>query len=639
MAFDTLFSPFSIGSLKLKNRLVMPPMATNYASAEGFVTERQIDYYVERAKGGVGYLTVEHTGILPQGKASPKMLLISSDEHASHMNRLVEAVHAAGGKIVIQINHAGRQTFSTITGSPVVGPSAIPALPTMETPHELSAAEIEALVKAYSAAAERVKQAGADGVEIHMAHGYLLCSFLSPFSNKREDQYGGDLAGRVRFPLEVLKSVRASVGENFPIICRLSGDEYVEGGLEIEETKQIAVYLAKSGADALHISACNAASGYLNHPPYYVKEGVFGHLAEGVKSEVDIPVIAVGRIRNPAMADRFIREGKADLISMGRALIADPHLPEKARQGRLDDIIPCISCNKCIQTLREDSVRCAVNPEAGNEGRFRLSKAERVKQVWVVGAGPGGLKAAEIAALRGHQVRVFEKDLKTGGRMRLGANPPKKEVYNEFLDYLEKRVKTLGASLELGRRFTEDMLDQQKPDAVVVATGAQPQLPDWKGLTESRAVSVDDVLSDVSRVGHKVLIAGGGGSGAETADFLSEMGKEVTVVEMLESIASDLVNHMQHYLGQRLKEKSVSILTSTRVLELGVGYAMVEDASGVRKLNGFDTIVIAMGSTPNDGIYRRLKGRVPELYLIGDAVKPREIVDAVYEAEDVAIKI
>ncbi|MBW2428466.1 MAG: FAD-dependent oxidoreductase [Deltaproteobacteria bacterium] len=639
MPFENLFSSCSIGSLKPENRLVMPPMATNYASSQGFVTERQIDYYVARARGGVGYITVEHTGILPQGKASPKMLLISSDEHESHIKRLVEALHAAGGKIVVQINHAGRQTFSAVTGSPIVGPSPIPALPNMETPHELSVAEIEALVHTYTAAAERVKRTGADGIEIHMAHGYLLCSFLSPFSNKREDQYGGDLAGRTRFPLEVLKSIRKRVGADFPIICRLSGDEYVEGGLKIEETKQIAGFLAKAGADALHISACNAASSYLNHPPYYVPEGVFGHLAEGVKSEVDIPVIAVGRIRNPAMADRFIREGKADLISMGRALIADPNMPKKARQGQLDDIIPCVSCNKCIQTLRADSVRCTVNPEAGNEGRFRLSKTERVKQVWVVGAGPGGLKAAEIAALRGHQVSVFEKDTKTGGRMRLGAKPPQKEVYNEFLDYLEKRIKTLGAGLELGRRFSEDMLDRQQPDAVVVATGARPQLPDWKGLVESQAVSVDDVLSDVSRVGRKVLIVGGGGSGAETADFLSEMGKEVTVVEMLENIASDLVNHMQHYLVQRLKEKGVTILTSTRALELGKGYATVEDASGVRRLNGFDTVVLAMGSMPNDDIYRRLEGRVSELYLIGDAVKPREIVDAVYEAEDVAIKI
>ncbi|MEJ2164075.1 MAG: FAD-dependent oxidoreductase [Desulfobacterales bacterium] len=639
MSFETLFSSISIGSLKLTNRLVMPPMATNYASPEGFVTQRQIDYYVERARGGVGYITVEHTGILPQGKASPKMLLVSSDAHAAHIKRLVEAVHAAAGKIFVQINHAGRQTFSAVTGSPVVGPSPIPALPGMEIPRELSAGDIAELVEAFTAAAERVRQTGADGVEIHMAHGYLLCSFLSPFSNKRKDQFGGDLTGRTRFPLEVLKAVRARVGADFPIVCRLSGDEYVEGGLKIEETKQIAGLLAKAGADALHISACNAASGYLNHPPYYVPEGVFGHLAQGVKSEVDIPVIAVGRVRNPAMADQFIREGKADLISMGRALIADPHMPEKARQGRLDDIIPCISCNKCIQTLRKDSVRCSVNPETGNEGRFRMSKAQRTKQIWVVGAGPGGLKAAEIAALRGHQVRVFEKKAETGGRMRIGANPPKKEIYLEFLDYLEKRVRAVGATLELGRQFTEDMLDRQVPDAVVVATGARPQLPDWKGVAESGAVFVDDVLSGAGRVGRKVLIVGGGGTGAEAADFLSEMGKEVTVVEMVKTIAADLVTHMQHYLGQRLKEKGVVLLTSTRVLELGKGYAMVEDASGIHRLNDFDTIVLAMGSTPDDGIYRRLEGRVPELYLIGDAAKPREIVDAVFEGEDVAIKI
>jgi 2,4-dienoyl-CoA reductase-like NADH-dependent reductase (Old Yellow Enzyme family)/thioredoxin reductase len=614
-------------------------VATNYASTEGFVTQRQIDYYVERAKGGFGYINVEHTGILPQGKASPKMLLISTDEHAAHINKLVEAVHDASGKIVVQINHAGRQTFSKVTGSPIVGPSPLPALPIMETPRELSISEIEEIVEAFTAAAERVKKAGVDGVEIHMAHGYLLCSFLSPFSNKREDRYGGDVPGRARFPVEVLKAVRNRVGPDFPIICRLSGDEYVEGGLTIEETKQITKILEQEGADALHISACNAASSYLNHPPYYVEEGVFIHLAEAIKSEIDIPVIAVGRIRNPIMADQIIGEQKADLISMGRASIADPHMPNKAKEGRFDEIIPCISCNKCIQTLRVDSVRCTVNPETGNEGQFRFSKADQSKQVWIVGAGPGGLKAAEIAAIKGHQVKVFEKDTQTGGRMRLGANPPKKAVYNEFLDYLERRAKTLGATFEMGKEFTEEMLDPQKPDVVIVATGALPQLPDWKGVKESNALSVDDVLSDGAEIGQKILVVGGGGSGAEIADFLSDRGKEVTLVEMLEIIAADLVTHMQHYLGRRLKEKGVTILTSTRVLELGKGYAMVEDASGVRKLNGFDTIVLALGSTPNDRIYKRLKEKVPELYLIGDAVEPREVVDAVFEAEEVASKI
>jgi 2,4-dienoyl-CoA reductase-like NADH-dependent reductase (Old Yellow Enzyme family)/thioredoxin reductase len=606
-------------------------MATNYASTEGFVTQRLIDYYVERVIGGFGYVNVEHTGILPQGKASPKMLMISTDEQASHIKKLVDAVHSAGGKIVIQINHAGRQTFSKVTGSPIVGPSPIPATPIMETPQELTASDIEELVEAYTAAAERVKNTGADGVEIHMAHGYLLCSFLSPFSNHREDQYGGDISGRARFPVEVLKSVRTRVGPDFPIICRLSGDEYVEGGLNIDETKQIARILEKEGANALHISACNAASGYLNHPPYYVEEGVFIHLAEAIKSEVDLPVIAVGRIRNPSMADQIIAEQKADLVSMGRASIADPHMPDKAREGRFDEIIPCVSCNKCIQTLRIDSVRCTVNPETGYEGQFRFSKTDQAKQVWVIGAGPGGLKAAEIAALRGHQVKIFEKDTRTGGRMRLGAHPPN--------DYLERRAKALGVTFEMGKEFTEDMLAREKPDAVIVATGALPQFPNWQGVEESNALSVDEVLSDGNEIGQKILVVGGGGSGAETADFLSDRGKEVTLVEMLEIIAADLVTHMQHYLGQRLKEKGVTVLTSTRVLELGKGYAMVEDASGVRRLNGYDTIVLALGSTPNDGIYRSLEGKVSELYLIGDALEPREVVEAVFEAEEVASKI
>jgi 2,4-dienoyl-CoA reductase-like NADH-dependent reductase (Old Yellow Enzyme family)/thioredoxin reductase len=541
---------------------------------------------------------------------------------------------------VVQINHAGRQTFSKVTGAPIVGPSAVPVLPVMETPHELTVSEIEDLVNVYTQAADRVKKAGADGVELHMAHGYLICAFLSPFSNKREDQYGGDITRRARFALEVLRSVRQSVGPDFPIICRLSGDEYVEEGLNVTDTRQIARLLEKEGADALHISACNAASGYLNHPPYYVEEGVFVHLAAAVKSEVAIPVITVGRIRNPVMADQIIQDQKADLVSMGRALIADPHLPEKAKQGQFDEIIPCISCNKCIQTLRVDAVRCSVNPETGNETQFQYSKADRSKKVWVVGAGPGGLKAAEIAALRGHQVKIFEKKNKLGGRVNLGANPPKKEVLNEFIDYLAKRVKALGITIETGQEFTSSMLDPEKPDVVVVATGASPQFPDWKGIEESGALSVDDVLSNGADIGDKVLVVGGGGTGAEIADLLSEAGKKVTLVEMLEDIASDLVNHLQHYLKQRLNEKAVTIHTSAQVKELGKGYVMIEDASGVRKLDDFDTIVLALGSErPNDTIYKNLEGKVSELYVIGDARQPREIVDAVYEGQEIAIKL
>ena len=639
MGLDALFSSFSIGTLQIQNRIVMPPMATNYATPEGFATDRQVAYYVERARGGVGYITVEHTGILQQGKASPNMLLISTDEHASRIERMIEAVHGAGGRIVVQINHAGRQTSSAVTGSPIVGPSPIPCPTRNEIPRELSVGAIEEIIEAFSMAAQRVKEAGADGVELHMAHGYLICSFLSPFSNRRRDQYGGDAQGRARLAVEVLKSVRNRVGQDFPITCRLSGDEYVDGGLGIEETKQIAQILEKETANALHVSACNAASGYLNHPSYYVEEGVFVHLAQAIKSVISIPVITVGRIRDPVMADEILRDGRADLVSMGRALIADPHMPKKAREGRLEEINSCISCNRCIQTLRKEAVRCAVNPEAGNEDRFRLSKSDRPKRVLIIGGGPGGLKAAEIAALRGHRVTVFERDHKLGGRMRLAAIPPKKAILNDFLDHLEGGVRGLGVTLELGKEFTADMLGAAKPDAVIVASGALPLFPDWKGVEESGALSVDDVLSGEADVGRRVLVVGAGGIGAETADYLSEMGKEVTLVEMLEEIASDLVAHLKHYLSKRLAEKGVTILTSTKVKELGKGYALVEDASGTGKIDGFDAIVLAVGSKANDRITKSLEGKVPELYVIGDASEPREALEAVYEGEEIALKI
>jgi 2,4-dienoyl-CoA reductase (NADPH2) len=325
---------------------------------------------------------------------------------------------------------------------------------------------------------------------------------------------------------------------------------------------------------------------------------------------------------------------------MGRALIADPHLPQKAKDGRLEEIIPCISCNKCIQTQRQGAIRCSVNPETGNEAEFRFEKADRSKNVWIVGGGPGGLKAAEIAALRGHQVTLFERKDKLGGRVRLGANPPGKAVLNEFIDYLEGRVRALGITLEMDKEFTADMITSGEPDVVIVATGASPQFPDWKGVEESDALSVDDVLSDWADIGDNVLIVGGGGTGAEIADLLSEVGKKVTLIEMLEDIASDLINHLQHYLKQRLSDKGVNILTSTRVVDLGKGYAMVEDASGIKKLDGFDDIVLALGSeTPNDVIYKDLEDKVAELYVIGDASQPRAIVDAVWEGEDIAIRI
>jgi 2,4-dienoyl-CoA reductase-like NADH-dependent reductase (Old Yellow Enzyme family)/thioredoxin reductase len=637
--FKNLFSPFRIGNLELKNRIVMPPMATNFAGEDGSVNGRHIDYYVKRAKGGVGYITFEHTGILRQGRAFPNMALIDSDQNIPSFRKLAEAIHQENGKIFIQINHAGRQTSASVTGSPIVAPSAVPCPVRKEMPKELSHEEIQHIIEAFGTAALRVKEAGADGVEIHMAHGYLINQFLSPFSNKREDEYGGDADRRMRMAVEVLRQVRNAVGPDFPVLCRLSADEYVEGGLRLEDTKEIAKALERNGVDALHVSACVAASGYLNHPPYYAEEGIFAHLAQGVKSVVHIPVIAVGRIRTPELANQILEENKADLISMGRALIADPNLPMKALHDRREEIIPCISCNRCILSIRKGALQCAVNPETGREGIFKLKKADYPKKVWIIGGGPAGMKAAEIAALRGHRVTLYEKNKELGGRFLLAAVPPKKQILREFIEHLARQIKGLPIKMILGRPFTLVSLRKGKPDVVIIATGARPLFPPIDGIQEAKAVSVDEAISGSVHLGRRILVVGGGGIGAEMADYLSEEGKEVTLIEMREGIALDLVGHLQHFLNKRLREKGVQILTSTTAIRFEKQDLWVQDLQGTKRLSGFDSIVIALASIPNNEPVEWLKGKVAEVYVVGDASKPREVMEALLEGEEVALKI
>jgi 2,4-dienoyl-CoA reductase-like NADH-dependent reductase (Old Yellow Enzyme family)/thioredoxin reductase len=637
--WKTLFTPFRIGRLELRNRIVMPPMATNFAGEDGSVNGRHIAYYLKRVKGGAGYITFEHTGILRQGRAFPNMALLDSDQNIPSFKRLVDAVHGEGGKIVIQINHAGRQTSASITGSPIVAPSPVPCPVRNEMPRELSVPEIQRIVQAYGEAARRVKKAGADGVEIHMAHGYLLCQFLSPFSNIRKDEYGGDRHRRMRMAMEALRAVREEVGSDFPVICRLSADEYVEGGLKLEESQEIAKALERNGADALHVSACVAASGYLNHPPYYAEEGIFVHLAEGVKSVVAIPVITVGRIRTPELANRIVEEKKADLVSMGRALIADPELPGKALAGRTGDILSCISCNRCVLSIRKGALQCAVNPETGREEVFQLEKTDRPKRVWVIGGGPAGMKAAEIASRRGHDVTLYEKKGQLGGRFLLAAIPPGKQVLSEFVDYLKARLEKLPVRLILGTPFDPSSSKEERPDVIILATGARPAYPAIDGMEKSQAISVDDALSGSVAVGSKVLIVGGGGIGAEAADHLSELGKEVTLVEMMGGIALDLVGHLQHFLNVRLKAKGVHVLTQTKAVRFEMGALWVENPHGTRKLEGFDTIIVALGSVSNDEMAERLRGKASEFYVIGDALRPREVMEAVFEGEEIALKI
>jgi len=636
---ETLFSPGQIGTMRLPNRIVMPPMATNYADPDGSVSERQIAYYRERARGGAGYITFEHTGILQQGKAAAKMAMISSDAHVAGFRKLADAIHSEGGRLVIQINHGGRSTASAFTGMPLAAPSAIPCPTRTEIPEEMSPDAIRELIQAYRRAAERVKEAGADGIEVHMAHGYLLNQFLSPFSNQRTDEFGGTPEKRLRVPLEALRAVRQTVGAQFPVVCRISADEYVPEGLTLADSQKIAQALEANGADAIHVSAAVPASGYMPQPPYYLPEGVFIHLAAGIKSVVKVPVIAVGRIRTPAVAETILKEGKADFTSFGRALIADPSLPKKAQAGTCDEIIPCISCNRCIQSFRLGNMECAVNPRTGRELQFTEDKAAKPKTVWVIGGGPAGMKAAEVAARRGHEVTVYERGAQLGGRFLLAAIPPKKDVLREYISYLERQLRKQPVRVVLGSTFAGTGFAGQKPDAVILATGATAYVPSLEGIQDVPTITPDEVLAPGAAVPDNVVVLGGGGIGAEMADYLAEQGKHVTLVEMREGIALDMPPHMQHFLRVRLREQGATVLTNTKAIRFEGGGLVVETPEGTRTLTGFQAVVISAGSRPNTELVQTVKQAVKEFYVIGDAAEPRELMHALLDAEETGRRV
>jgi len=617
----------------------MPPMATNFGDVDGFVTDAVIAYYVERARGGVGYITVEHTAIRPDGRAFPTMLLLNTDDHVESFRKLTHAVHEEGGKLFIQINHAGRQTSSQTTGHPLVAPSAVRCPLREETPRALSPSEVKDLISDFAAAAARVRAAGADGVEIHMAHGYIINQFLSPIVNQRSDEYGGSPENRMKVALETLRAVRQEVGADFPISCRISADEYMEGGLRLADSQEVAKALEKHGADVIHVSACQSSSPFPLIPHYYLDEGAFVHLAAGIKSVVDIPVITVGRIRHAQMADEIISEGKADLVSMGRALIADPFLPAKAREGRFDDIVPCISCNRCsLSLVKVGSLRCTVNPEVSRETWLKFEhKADRPKKVCIIGAGPAGMKAAQIAAMRGHDVSLFEKQNVLGGRFRLAALPPGKQCLQEFIDYLSSQIDKLNVKVIKGQPFDPNWLQKENPDAVILATGARTIVPEFcKGAD---VITDDQILNQEVDVAGRLLVLGGGDTGVEMADLLSQQGKEVTILEMREGIGIDMHPAIRSFLTQRLAKQGVSILTSTKAVCVQNECLLTDGPAGSRELDCFEQIVSSVGAESNAELAQQIEKYCQNLYVVGDARKPRDAMDAVLEAEEAALKM
>jgi 2,4-dienoyl-CoA reductase-like NADH-dependent reductase (Old Yellow Enzyme family)/thioredoxin reductase len=640
--FEKLLEPTKIGVMELRNKIVMPPIGTNLNAIDGSVTDYYINYHAERAKGGVGLQIMGVVAIDPLAIPAPCVPRIYHDKFIVGLSRVTRAVHEYGGKCAAQLHHAGRQTYSSLIGKQIVAPSAIPCKLVGEVPRELTINEIEGLVEAFGEGALRAKMAGFDAVEFHGAHGYLICQFLSPYSNRRTDKYGGDLEGRMQFALEVVERAKEKAGADFPMIFRMSGDEYVEGGLTLKETKKIAQRLEKAGVDAIHVSAGNYDSMLVGKiiAPMYLPKGGLVHLAEAIKKGVNVPVIAVGSI-DPKIAEEIIREGKADLVSMGRALIADPELPKKLAEGRKEDICRCIRCNEgCIgRVLSYQPISCSINASVGREKEYEIRPALKPNKVVVAGGGPGGMETARVAALRGHEVTLFEKEDELGGHMRESTVPAFKQDIKPFREWLSTQVKKLGVKVELGKEVTPKVIAEMRPDVVIVATGSTPLIPKIPGIEKPIVATATDVLLGKAEVADEIVVAGGGLVGCETSLFLAEKGKRVTMVEMLPDIAIDVEMISKFTLMELLTEKGVKWLTNTKIEEVtDEGVVTIDRNLRSQTIKG-DTVVLAMGFKSNRGLYKALQGKVKELYSIGDCVEPRKIIHAIHEGSFIARQI
>lgn len=648
-AFERLFSPIQIGPMELHNRIALAPMANYMSDERGTVTQPQIDFMEARAKGGAGLLIVGSIYVQhPQARFGVGQLGLYDDSLIPGYRRLVEAVKAHGAKIAAQLHHAGRQTTrAAIEGQQPVAPSPIArGGKYSDEPKELSVAEIQQIIEAYAQTARRCIEAGFDAIELHYAHGYLPCQFMSPFSNKRSDEYGGDLNGRMKFPLELLRRVKAQVGDGVPVWCRIIGSELVEGGLTLEDMKVIARMLVEAGSAAISVSR-GIAPYYWTVSNYYSEPGHSVPYAEAIKAEVNVPVMVAGRITDPEHAERILQNGQADIINLGRALIADPEWPRKAAEGRLDDIMPCISCNKgCHDPNRK--VRhtiCLVNAEAGREGEFRITPAERIKKVMVIGGGPAGLEAARVASLRGHEVTVYEKQERLGGRWYLGSQVPCKQHFYKVVEHFRDQAVKHGARIEMGRTITADDVAALKPDVVIVATGASPIIPPIPGVDQEYVVTSDDVLSGKVETGKRVVVVGGGSCGAETADFLSERGKKVIIVEMLDAVCPDMLPDAKHFLLERLDKAGVRILTSTKVEAIHDHQVILTrqepglDLTWKASLGPVDTVVLAVGARSNRDLAQELKKLDVEMVEIGDCTQPGFAIDAIYQGAKIGREI
>ncbi|NQT71474.1 MAG: FAD-dependent oxidoreductase [Chloroflexi bacterium] len=631
-----LFQPIKIGSMEVKNRIVIPGMGVGFgADDDGCPTEQLIEFMAERARGEPGMIMTGASYVHPTGTTHPSMPMkaihLWDDKVLPGLEKLVQAVHKYDVKFGAQLNHGG---LTYLPGTSYCA-SAIPELTNLGLElKECTKDDIKEFTDAFGSAAERCVKAGFDFVEIHGAHGYLIETFMTPFYNRRTDEYGGSFENRIRFLLEVVREVIGRVGDKIPVGVRLNGDDFIpEGSWGMEDLVKLAPILEKEGVAHLHISCGTSTYGSIDPmiAPMYVDQGARVHFAEEVKKHVSIPVITVGRVKNPIMADEIIKEGKADLVAMARAHLADPEFSKKARVGDVSDIRMCLAdCLGCIENiLRYGECSCTVNPRVGRE--YLIKEIEGVKkatakQVLVVGAGPAGMEAARRAAFSGHEVTLCESKGWIGGQLRMATTMPKRQEIGDILDWYERQLNKLGVEIRLNTEIDETLLDQIMPDVLVTATGSLPLVPQGfvdglENIQNIEPMMVDELLGEERLTGDTVLIVGGDQIGLQIADYLSEKGKNVYLVERGRKFATKMAQADRNYLRDRLKKKGAKTYRNVEKIEIlpTDDVWMVSD-NGKEQLSGIETIVFAGERRPNRFLAELAEKKGLETHIIGDAL-------------------
>lgn len=643
MQYPVMFSKACIGKLELKNRVVMPAMGTGFASFTGEASDEMIRYYEDRAKGGCGLIITEITRIDNEtGIGAGNQLCATDGKYIKRLTKLADAVHRYDTKIFLQLHHPGRETPSKLLGGKqIVAPSPIPCKVIGEMPRELTTAECEAMVRKFVTGAVIAKTAGIDGVEIHAAHGYLINQFLSPYSNKRTDKYGGDFVNRLRFLTEIVLGIRYACGADYPVSVRISADEFVEGGLKLPDTVKIARYLESIGVHAINVSCGVYESGYSIIEPYFFEEGWKKHLAREIKANVKIPVIAVNNIKHPAVAESLLEENVCDFVGIGRGQLVDPEWANKAKYGQEDLLRKCLGCMYCFKTINTGrTVECTVNPRLGRELEYdddRLVKNGSGKTVAVIGGGPGGMQAAYVLAKRGFKVVLFEKSGTLGGTLNIGDKPPHKHMLEEFIETQKAEITSAGVEVRLNTEATVDMIKALNPYGVFLAMGGEPIRPEIPGIDREHVYAAEDILAGKATLtGKKATVIGGGVTGLETAEILGEK-NEVTVVEMLNDVGTSLYPSVRGMLLKHLSELKVKIMTGhaiQKVSDREVTLLITKNAFTTTLET--DAVVIAIGIRSNRKIIEEFESAFDRVTSVGDVHKPGLIADAVREANDKA---